>query len=73
MYYGLSFDASLLQTLDEQELYTDEEFDRFEKEYEEKRRRFFEDGHAQPGEVNVSFDGADFYLVVGWLVSFCVS
>ncbi len=44
-----------LQTLDEEEFYSDEEFERFEKEYEEKRRRFYEESDAQPGEVHVSF------------------
>ena len=45
---------SCLQTLDEQELYTDEEFEDFQQDYEKRRRKFFEDSHAQPGEVNVS-------------------
>ena len=46
---------SWLQTLDEQEIYTEEELEQFGKQYEEKRKRFFEDGHVQPGEINVSF------------------
>ena len=45
------------QTLDEQELFTDEEFEEYQRLYEERRRKFFEDPDAQPGEVNVSLIG----------------
>ncbi len=38
----------------EDDLYTKEEYEKFERDFEEKRRRFFNDQHAQPGEVNVS-------------------
>ena len=43
----------LLQGLDENRLYTDEELAAFEREYEDRRRQEF-GAHAQPGEVNVS-------------------
>lgn len=45
----------LLQTLDEQEIFTDEEMETFAKAYEERQRQKEFGGHAQPGEVNVSY------------------
>ena len=41
-----------LQTLDEQELFTDEELDAFEKEYERRQLEEY-DGQVPPGVVNV--------------------
>ncbi len=41
------------QTIDDQELFTDEELAQFEQEYEEKRREHF-DGQVQPGEIHVN-------------------
>ena len=38
--------------MDEDEQFTDEELEQFEREYEERRREMFE-GDVQPGEINV--------------------
>lgn len=47
----------MLQTLDEEPQYTDEELKEFERQYEEEQLKQMEgvqEHHAQPGEINVS-------------------
>ena len=40
--------------MDDEDLYTSDEMDEYDKDYEDLQREEAFKGHAQPGEVNVS-------------------